>query len=89
MKEVLKTLRQNYLRQTDFYKLQTAYIVVAIVVLIGAGVVGLINYPLGQSMLFSAALAGLILVVNGIVWSLIETFVIKNNSEAQKKPTKK
>lgn len=58
-------------------KLQLGYAVVAASLLVGAGVVGLINYQLGQYLLGLALVAGGLCVVNAIFWVLLEAFVLR------------
>jgi cell division protein FtsW (lipid II flippase) len=71
-----KTLFQEWSTQHDsFTKLQHAYITIAILALLIAGIIGLINHPLGQSILFIAVCALLIFIANGVVWALLRTFL--------------
>ena len=65
---------------SDRTKLQHGYAVLAIISLIVAGLVSLINYSLGQSLLFIAIITVLVFIGNGIVWALINTFVIPSSS---------
>lgn len=61
---------------TSREKLQHAYLSAAIVLLFAAGIVGLINYELGQKLLFIAILAVSMFVVNAVAWALLQSFVL-------------
>lgn len=69
----------------SFAKLQHAYVAIAVASFLLAGVVSLMNYRLGQSILFIAMCATLVFVGNGVVWALLRTFVISRLDT--KKPT--
>lgn len=56
-------------------KLQYAYVISAIALIILAGLVGLINYDLGQQMTAVALLALAIFFVNLVVWTLLQGIV--------------
>lgn len=58
-------------------KLQHAYAVLAVAALLVAGLISLVNYSLGQSLLFIAIVLGLVFVANSVVWALLDTFVIR------------
>ena len=73
---------------SDRAKLQHGYAVLAVLSLIVAGIIGLINYNLGQSLLFVAIVAVLVFVANGVVWALINTFIVPLASN-RPRPTKK
>lgn len=65
-------------------KLQYAYGVAALGLVIVAGLVGLVNYNLGQSILFIAALLALIFIANAVLWALLESFVISKLTKRKK-----
>lgn len=82
---------------SDRQKLQHAYVGTAIALLIAAGVVGLLNYELGQKILaISIASAGVFLI-NAVAWALLQSFILlrlrnphdEEVSVAQKKAVKK
>lgn len=75
MKPIEIILKQWNAKNDSFAKLQYAYIAIAIIAFLAAGAIGLINYRLGQSILFVAMCATLVFVSNGIVWALVRTFV--------------
>lgn len=57
-------------------KLQHAYVALACVLIITAGLIGLINYDLGQQMTAIALLALVVFVVNLVVWTLLQGIVL-------------
>ncbi len=72
-------------RHSDRSKLQYAYGVLAVAALLVAGLISLINYSLGQSLLFIAIILGLVFVANSVVWALLESFVIRRIPKTTKK----
>lgn len=60
----------------DRAKLQHAYIVLAISLLVAAGVVGLINHGIGQNVLLLAIISAAMFLVNAVVWSLLQSAVL-------------
>ena len=88
----LLTYLRNWSEMTDERRqLQHVYTVGGVLLLVVAGLVGLVNDDLGQ-ILASVALAGIgIFFVNGIVWVLITGFVSLRLAEptAAKTRTKK
>ena len=80
MKSIRAFLSNWNTTYSDRTKLQHGYAVLAIISLIVAGLVSLINYGLGQSLLFIAIITVLVFIGNGIVWALINTFVIPSSS---------
>lgn len=85
MKPVMDFLTQWNKKNTSFGKLQGAYVVLALSTLIVAAIIGLVNYRLGQSILYFAFIFAMVFFGNGIVWALVQTFV---TSRLEKKPTK-
>lgn len=76
-------------------KLQHTYIVSALALVFGAGVVGLINYELGQNILLAAFICLAAFLANAITWALLQSFILLRLSEpkralpARKSTTKK
>lgn len=76
-------------------KLQHTYIVITISLVLAAGVIGLINYSLGQMILFGAFVAVAAFLANAVVWALLQSFVLlriptkKTKSVAADKPAKR
>lgn len=70
-------------------KLQGTYAVLAIAMVLLAGLVSLINQNLGQSILFLAFVLLLTFIGNGIVWSLLRTFVVPRIKESKPSTTRK
>lgn len=73
----LKTALEDWNSSTDSRKkLQHAYLAAAFALLLAAGIVGLINYDLGQKILFIAIVAGAMFLANSVAWALLQSFVL-------------
>lgn len=57
-------------------KLQHAYIIAAVSLLMIAGIIGLINRELGQNILVAAIISAALFFVNAVVWSLLESAIL-------------
>lgn len=57
-------------------KMQHAYILIAVALLISAGIVGLMNRELGQNVLMVAILSATMFLANAVVWSLLQSAVL-------------
>ena len=86
MQSLYDILEQWNKTHDSLAKLQSVYGVLTVAVFLLAGVVGLVNASLGQSILFFAVLLGLTFIANGVVWALIRTFVVPR---AEKTPSSK
>lgn len=76
MQSIRNTL-QSWSQSTDERtKLQQAYLVAAVVLVILAGVVGLVNYNLGQQIVLLALVAGSIFIINAVAWALLQSFIL-------------
>ena len=72
--------------------MQHAYITLAVVLLVVAGVLGLLNEALGQQILAASIAAATIFLVNAVAWALLQSFVLLRVSSTDKpavKTTKK
>jgi len=77
MYTLIKDALEDWSLTTDSRrKLQHAYLLVAVSLLFVAGITGLINYELGQKILFIAILAGAMFVINAVTWALLQSFVL-------------
>lgn len=56
-------------------KLQHSYLVIAVLFVVVAGVIGLMNYSYGQQLLQLALGAFVIFAINAIIWALLQSFV--------------
>lgn len=70
------SLQQWQSKTSDRAKLQQTYITVAILLVVSAGIVGLLNRSLGQSILFVAILSAAMFLINAVVWSLLQSAVL-------------
>lgn len=76
-------------KTTERQKLQQTYALIACVSLIVAGIISLINYTLGQKLLLVAILALFTLIVNMIIWALLQSLILlKINKIKDNKITK-
>lgn len=75
-KDFIKTLQEWNEKTSSRQKLQHAYIAVAIGLVVAAGIVGLVNYDLGQSILSGAFLAVAAFLANAVIWALLQSFVL-------------
>lgn len=75
-----KTLQASLLQWHESYdtrqKLQHGYGAVAAVLILAAGIIGLINYDLGQRVLLAAFVCIAIFVFNAVAWALLQSFVL-------------
>ena len=71
--EVLATWKAN---NSDRAKLQHTYFVASIVLLLAAGVVGLMNRDMGQNLLAVAVISAGVFLANAVVWSLLQSAVL-------------
>lgn len=77
MYESLKTTLSSWNESTsDRNKLQHFYIALAVLLLVAAGVIGLLNQNLGQQILALAIAAAAVFLVNSIAWALLQSFVL-------------
>ncbi len=75
-KSLLKSLRAWNESNTERVKLQHAYIAAAITAIVVAGLVGLVNYDLGQRLTAIALLVLGVFFVNLIAWTLLSGLVL-------------
>lgn len=78
--EALKNWNKLNDRQT---KLQHVYLALASALLVTAGLASLVNYNLGQSILWLAGVAALVFLANAVVWALTDAFVIARLQKRQ------
>jgi cell division protein FtsW (lipid II flippase) len=89
MQEFKKSLQAWNKRSDVFTKQQAGYVVLAVVLFLLAGIVSLINYNLGQTILFFAFIAGLTFIANGVMTAIIRTFVVPGLEAPATKSRKK
>lgn len=77
MYESLKTTLNTWnSTTTDRNKLQHTYVMLAIVLLVAAGVMGLLNQDLGKQILAAAIAAAGVFLINAVAWALLQSFVL-------------
>lgn len=76
-------------KTSDRTKLQHTYIVMAVGLLMLAGIIGLLNQPLGQNILFVSIISATMFLVNAVVWSLLQSAVLSRISTRRSSVTRK
>lgn len=77
MIQTLRELLINWNKSHDARtKLQYAYGVAAVAFVVIAGLISLINYNFGQSILFVAGVLAFMFIANAVLWALLDSFVI-------------
>lgn len=75
--ETIKQILSDWkLKSSDRAKLQHAYLVTALLLVVAAGIVGLVNYNIGQNLLAIAVVAAGVFLANAVVWSLLQSAVL-------------
>ena len=85
MEELREFFKQWNAKSSEFAKLQHTYIVVAVIAVLLAGLTSLVNYRLGQSILFVAICAALVFIANGVVWAMLRTFILNHLQNSRRK----
>lgn len=76
MQDVIKQVYASWSSEKNQRrKLQQAYVIVASILAVLAGVVTLLNDGLGKKLLMVAAGTIFVFFVNAIMWALVEAFV--------------
>ncbi len=89
MQPLYEFLREWNKNTDNFAKVQATYLSLAVVLLFLAAFISLINQSLGQSVLFLAFVAGLTFIGNGVIWSLVRTFVVPRLERSKKPKSRK
>jgi cell division protein FtsW (lipid II flippase) len=87
-----KSLQDWKLRTDGRQQLQHSYLAVTLGLVLAAGIIGLINYDLGQRILLGAFICIVVFVANAVAWALLQSFVLMRIDDVQKpnpKPTRK
>ena len=71
IEQLINGLEQWKLKTGERQKLQHIYVVIAVGALIVAGLIGLIDNELGQTISYVALASIIVFIVNGIVWHLV------------------
>ena len=88
--ESLQELLTNWNKKHDSRaKLQHTYLVVAVALVVLAGLIGLVNMNMGQQMLAIALVSAGVFLINAVAWALLESSVINRLGKVRKsQPTK-
>lgn len=76
MNSLTKLLEEWNTNTDSRQKLQHAYVATACALVLIAGIIGLVNYELGQRILLAAILAIGLFFVNAVAWALLQSFVL-------------
>ena len=76
-------------RNSDRAKMQQTYIALSILLLLAAGVIGLLNRELGQNILAVAIVSAAMFLINAVVWSLLQSALLSRISTRRFTPTRK
>lgn len=73
---IMTLLKQWNTNSTEREKLQWVYLLFIVASVIIAGLVGLINYRAGQTILKFTLLAVIVFAVNAVVWAVLQTAIL-------------
>lgn len=77
---MFESLKESFVvwnnKNDDRTKLQQMYIIVALGLLVVAGIVGLLNRELGQNILVAAIVSAAMFLINAVVWSLLQSAIL-------------
>lgn len=73
---IKETLAAWNTKNSERTKLQHAYIVTAALLLVVAGVVGLLNRDLGQNILAVSVVSAAMFLANAVAWSLLQSALL-------------
>lgn len=77
MFENIKSVLESWNTSTgERQKLQHSYLVIAVIVVFGAGLVSLINAELGQDIVKIALFAVAVFLANAVVWNLLQSALL-------------
>lgn len=76
-------------KTSDRTKLQHAYIIMAVGLLILAGIIGLLNRALGQNILVISILSATLFLTNAVVWSLLQSAILSRINTRRSSVTRK
>lgn len=73
----------------DRVKLQHTYLATAVALVLAAGIVGLVNYGIGQQLLAVAVVCAGVFLANAVVWSLLQSAVLLRLGSSRKTSSRK
>jgi len=86
---IKETLASWNAKTSERAKLQHAYIVIAALLLVTAGIVGLLNRDLGQNILAVAIVSAAMFLANAIAWSLLQSALLVRLSSIRRTAQRK
>lgn len=86
MFEILMTsLNKWNVTKTERQKLQHSYIVLALIIVLFAGIISLFNANFGHKVVFIALGSIAIFIVNSVIWNLLQSSIIEKLSTKPKR----
>lgn len=76
MTDLQKKLTKWNKNTDSLAKIQYGYAALAVVLFLLAAIISLVHAGAGQMVLFWAFISGLTFIANGVLWSLVQTFVV-------------
>ncbi len=90
MVQLITHILINWNRQENQrHKLQQAYFASVMALAMVAGLTTLVNITLGQYIIILAAFLAAVYLTNGLIWALLDAFVVGKVKSLDKKPAKK
>lgn len=74
---------------SDRAKLQHTYLTAAVALVLAAGIIGLVNYGIGQQLLAVAVVCAGVFLANAVVWSLLQSAVLLRLGSSRKTTARK
>ncbi len=86
-KSLRKVFQDWYQLNNERQKLQSIYMLIVFAALVAAGLLGLVNYRLGQNVLLISGIGAIVYLVNLVTWALFDS--LSNEIAAKNKPPTK
>lgn len=86
-KSLRKVFQDWYQLNNERQKLQSIYMLIVFAALVAAGLLGLVNYRLGQNVLLIWGIGAIVYLVNLVTWALFDS--LSNEIAAKNKPPTK
>ena len=85
---LLESLRNWNKTHNERVKLQHAYFVLIVTLVVIAGLVSLLNIDLGRRILALGSIMGGVFLINAVAWPLLQSFVFSRLSAANRSTKK-
>lgn len=78
MKDMISSILLDWSsRRNERLKLQQAYLVATVALIVFAGLITLLNPSLGRQLIMVAGFVLAVFLTNGVAWALLEAFLIR------------